>query len=216
MLFGFGVVVSMAEEHNDRRTEDFDQTPLDEPITVRWTGKLRGRVNERLGAYTSDPSNKSYDEHTVLVWRTLSRQETNVVIETVEEAEHFLTEMEWYATAGITWMNGPMRRCAERVRREVRNGLEEKRPEKEPPVSDGWGLDDLDQESRNAIFDAIYDVSDRWGVTIDDAEVFLESAGYFGSHESDDGLDTEVQELLDEAEHRAQENGRKTVQQRDL
>lgn len=31
-----------------------------------------------------------------------------------------------------------------------------------------------------------------------------------------DALDAEVQDLLDEAERRAQENGRKTVQPRDL
>jgi len=35
-------------------------------------------------------------------------------------------------------------------------------------------------EAYEATFDAIRHVSDRWGVTRNDAEVFLESVGYFG------------------------------------
>jgi len=103
-----------------------EQTQLAEPIKVRFTGKLRTRIQERHGEYTRNEDNPSYDGMTISVHRTLSRQKTNVVCETIEEAEAFIHTMEHYAMPGVHWMNGPMVKTARRVKREVREALDKR------------------------------------------------------------------------------------------
>jgi len=121
---------------NTRARED--QEELDEPIKVRWTGKLRGRVQNRQWDYIHN-SGKDEDGEWIIsedaepwniaCWRTLKRQKTNVVIETVEEANAMLRIMGYYEDGagpnGITWMDGPMVEVAKRVVREIREGLKE-------------------------------------------------------------------------------------------
>lgn len=110
-----------------------EQTELPEPIKVRFTGKLRTRINERqsdyvgkydrdTGEYDEDPDTEVYE---VSQFRPFMRQKTNVVIETEEEAYAVLGLMSYYSAPGITWMNGPMRESAKRVCREIRTTLDE-------------------------------------------------------------------------------------------
>ncbi len=105
-------------------TDDYErashQIVLEEPIKIRWTGYLRGRIAERHGEYVQGDDNRSNTERARSFMRTLRRQKTNIVIETVEEAEYFINEMERYATVDIHWMNGPMRNAAQRVLNEAR------------------------------------------------------------------------------------------------
>lgn len=122
MLFGFVAVVSMADnsEHTIPLCPESGQTPLTTPIKIRWTGYLRGRIAERHGQYVQGDDNPSNTERARSFMRTLRRQKTNIVIETVEEAEYFIKEMERYAIVDIHWMNGPMRNAAQRVLNEAR------------------------------------------------------------------------------------------------
>jgi len=108
---------------HDIPLERDEQTPLDEPIKIRFTGRLRGRITERHGAYTSDEANRSHTPRAVSVYRALTRQKTNVVLETVEESEAFVAEMHHYCDPSISWMNGAMVRCARRVRSEAKHEL---------------------------------------------------------------------------------------------
>ena len=118
------------------------QTELDDPIKVRWTGRLRGRIQERQwdyaatkidGEWVADPELDEQDDMLKrcngLAFRALSRQKTNVVCETVEEAQALYRVLDYYKDGagrhGITWMNGPMQKSVRRVRREIREGLEE-------------------------------------------------------------------------------------------
>lgn len=39
--------------------------------------------------------------------------------------------------------------------------------------------DDVSQERLDATFDPIFDLQDRWDISFDDAEVFLEPIGYY-------------------------------------
>lgn len=121
-----------------------EQTELVEPIVIRWTGKLRGRVQERQWDYAAskvdgewqvDPDLYAEDADNLkqcngLCYRALTRQKTNVVLETVEEAQSLYRVLDYYRDGagkrGITWMNGPMQKSARRVSREVREGLEQR------------------------------------------------------------------------------------------
>jgi hypothetical protein len=121
------------------------QTELDEPITIRWTGRLRGRIQERQWDYVASKNDDGEwvvaEEHygddaddlkqcNALAYRALTRQKTNVVIETVDEAKAVYRVLDYYKDGagrhGITWMNGPMEKAARRVRREIRVGLDER------------------------------------------------------------------------------------------
>lgn len=121
-----------------------EQTELDSPIKVRWTGKLRSRVQERQwdrtarkvdGEWIVDPDLMGEDADSLakcsgLTFRALSRQKTNVVVETVEEARAVYRVMDRYKNGagrrGITWMNGSMENTARRVRSNIRTELEER------------------------------------------------------------------------------------------
>lgn len=120
------------------------QTELAEPMKIQWTGKLRGRVQERQwdyaaskvdGEWVVDPDLKAEDaddlkQCNALAYRALTRQKTNVVLETIEEAQAVYRVLDYYADGagphGITWMNGPMQKSVRRVRREIREGLDER------------------------------------------------------------------------------------------
>ena len=122
---------------NTADTNELDeQHKLEDPIKVRFTGRLRDRINERTwdyagkkvdGEWVADPDGDPYE---VSQYRCFHRQKTNVVIKTVEEAYSFYNSMGHYASGagreGITWMNGPMAKAAKRVRREVMDGMKER------------------------------------------------------------------------------------------
>lgn len=108
---------------------------LPEPLKFRWQGRLRGRIQERQWDYAAT---KDGDEWVVDddaeprakgSYLALTRQKTNVVIETVEEAQALYSTMGHYCAGGgregITWMNGMMVKSAKRVRSEIVSGLQE-------------------------------------------------------------------------------------------
>lgn len=111
-----------------------DQEELPQPIKVNWTGRLRGRIQERHWDYAATKDGDEWvvsddaDPKAAAVYRALTRQKTNVVIKTVEEAYAFYSTMGHYRAGGghegITWMNGMMVKVAKRVSDEV---LEEMR-----------------------------------------------------------------------------------------
>lgn len=108
---------------------------LPAPIKIRWRGSLRDRVGERqwdMGATRNEdgewvPDPDARDEWAPAAYAALSRQKTNVVIKTVEEAEAVYATLGYYASGdgpgGITWMNAAMAKSARRVRREIEDGL---------------------------------------------------------------------------------------------
>lgn len=66
-----------------------EQTPLGETVKIRWRGNARWRVFTSLqSALESDWPERA------LAIRCLKREKTNVVIETVEEREALLAELE--------------------------------------------------------------------------------------------------------------------------
>lgn len=115
---------------------------LDEPIKIRFEGRLRGRINERAwdsvqtwegegsptdddpdGEWVIDPEAEEYLKN---VYRPVFRQKTQVVFETVEEATSFHNSMTHYAMGGVTWMNGMMRKSIRRVLSQLRSEMEER------------------------------------------------------------------------------------------
>ena len=130
----------------DVAVEREEQTELDEPITVRWhqETKLRSRVQERQwdyaaskvdGEWVVDPDLYGDDaddlkQCNALAYRALTRQKTNVVMETVDEAQAVYRVLDYYTDGagkhGITWMNGPMAKAARRVSAAIRNELEQR------------------------------------------------------------------------------------------
>lgn len=126
--------------------EDYDPDPenhrqLEDPIKVQWQStKLRSRIKERLWDYSNwDREGEGWEEWSLdledngrpaVAYRTLNRQKTNVIIKTVEEATALHNVLDWYSTGGgprgITWMNMAMENSARRVRKEIREGLEER------------------------------------------------------------------------------------------
>ncbi len=122
-----------------------EQTELDDPIKVRWTGRLRARIQERQWDYVATKNDEGEwvvaEEHygddadplkrcNALAYRALTRQKTNVVMETVDEAQAVYRVVSYYTDGagrhGITWMNGAMQSSARRVSREIRDGLEKR------------------------------------------------------------------------------------------
>lgn len=93
------------------------ETPLDTPIKVRWTGYARGRIGE----YNVDFTNHTAARFT----RTTTRQKTNVVMKTLEEAVAVHKELCSYDSDQRIWMNASQDRALSRVQREIRQGLEE-------------------------------------------------------------------------------------------
>lgn len=122
------------------------QTELAEPIAVRWhqDTTMRSRVQERQWEYAAskvdgewvvDPDLRADDADALekcngLAYRAFGRQKTNVVMETVEEAQSVYAVLGRYANGagrhGITWMNHAMQRSVRRVRREIREALAER------------------------------------------------------------------------------------------
>jgi hypothetical protein len=41
------------------------------------------------------------------------------------------------------------------------------------------GTERMSNEEYERTFDPMFDISDRWGISMEDAEAFLESVGYF-------------------------------------
>ena len=39
--------------------------------------------------------------------------------------------------------------------------------------------DEMSNEEYERTFDPMFDLADRWGITIEEAEVFLENVGYY-------------------------------------
>ena len=109
-----------------------DQTELDEPIKIRFEGRLRSRINERGWDSVQTKVDGEWvvaedaEEYLKSVYRPVFRQKTNIVFETVEEATSFHSSMEHYAMDGVTWMNGMMRKSIRRVRSELREEMEER------------------------------------------------------------------------------------------
>ena len=99
--------------------EDAKETPLESPIKVRWTGYARDRIQ----CYNGDFSTERSD----LVQATLERQKTNVVIETVEEGEAVVRELdEYHSTLQRDWMNEAMDNALNRVQSEIVAELEQR------------------------------------------------------------------------------------------
>lgn len=123
----------MTDPINTAESNDLDeQHELDNPIKVRFTGRLRGRINERTWDYAgkkiddewvADPNGDPWE---VSQYRCFHRQKTNIVVKTVEEAYSFYDSMGHYARGDVTWMNGPMAKAAQRVMGEVREGMQER------------------------------------------------------------------------------------------
>lgn len=121
-----------------------EQTELDEPIKIRFGGRLRDIINERTWDSVCTKQDDEWvidtdaEEYMKNQARPVRRQKTNVVFETVEEASAFHHSMGHYATDGVTWMNGMMRKSIRRVRRELRQEMEE---QGYPPVhaQTKWG-----------------------------------------------------------------------------
>lgn len=101
-----------------------DETRLETPIKVQWTGYARSRIGE----YAGDAVNSSEWAHKV--YRTLSRQKTNAVIHTVEEAEALAKEMNSYIDEhgphGRTWVNASVHRVCQRVQQEIIDAMDER------------------------------------------------------------------------------------------
>jgi hypothetical protein len=95
-------------------TDAQDETKLETPIKVSWTGKARSKAWEHFVDFDA--------ERYTLAARTLERQKTNVVVNTVEEAEALVGGG---GTAGRTWMNKAMDKAFQRVQAEVRDALSE-------------------------------------------------------------------------------------------
>lgn len=94
-----------------------------ETIKVNWTGYARNRISEYNSGYTEDGL---YDG-TISPTRFLAatgRQKTNVVIESVEEADAVYHELTSYDSDQRVWMNGSMDRSIERVQRLIREAME--------------------------------------------------------------------------------------------
>lgn len=109
---------------------------LPEPIKIRWTGKLRSRVQERQWDYAATKEDGEWvadddaDPKPAGSYLALTRQKTNIVLERVEEAQALYWTIGYYADNGasrhgITWMNGPMVDAAWRVRDEIVSRLDD-------------------------------------------------------------------------------------------
>lgn len=95
-------------------------------LNWRHQSKSRGLVRpaRRRGGHFVDFDAEPY----TLAARTLERQKTNVVVNTVEEAEALVGALDRYVgggTTGQTWMNKAMDKAFQRVQAEVRDALSE-------------------------------------------------------------------------------------------
>jgi len=88
---------------------------LETLIKIRWTGYARGRISE----YNSDFSTERSEKFS----NTVSRQKTNVVIKTVDEATAVYNELGEYSSSQRTWMNRSMDIALHRVRDEIQLGM---------------------------------------------------------------------------------------------
>lgn len=97
---------------------DEEETELDTPIKVRWTGYARSRISE----YNTDFDSISSDRFE----QAVNRQKTNVVIETVEEASAVASEMDNYSSYQRSWMDSSMDQAVNRVQSEIVEEMEER------------------------------------------------------------------------------------------
>jgi hypothetical protein len=101
-----------------------DETELETPIKIRWTGYARNRICE----YKQNATTERGDRADCVI-RTLSRQKTNAVIKTVEEADALANEMNGYINEagpeGRIWVNGSIASACERVQSEVISGMKD-------------------------------------------------------------------------------------------
>ncbi|AFH22687.1 hypothetical protein OSG_eHP32_00165 [environmental Halophage eHP-32] len=49
-------------------------------------------------------------------------------------------------------------------------------------------FDDMTDAEHEATFDPIHDVAERYGLTFEEAEVFLENSGYYGDTDDPDTI----------------------------
>jgi len=98
-----------------------------EVIKVRFTGKLRSRLNERYDAYAAEEKAEDNDHKQAQRARdALNRQKTNIVCHSEAEAEAVIAALEMFTGRSgrqVTWTNGSMRSAAERVTGELREQI---------------------------------------------------------------------------------------------
>ena len=82
----------VTQSHWDEIPDVAEQTQLDAPIKVRWSGKDRARVRRGLRASLAD----GYMERGI-GYPVMTRQETQIVIKTEEELEAFRAELSYKA-----------------------------------------------------------------------------------------------------------------------
>lgn len=112
-------------------TERTEQTELDNPIKIRWTGRARLRIKDvALDIGYNGWDDTVTDAHHARIYDALDRQKTNVVIETVEEAQALAGEMNGYRNesgrGGRVWVNGAIANACQRVQDEIVRGMEER------------------------------------------------------------------------------------------
>lgn len=99
-----------------------DSDELETPIKIRWAGEARMKINSHNLDFDSEKSER--------VTRTLDRQKTNAVIETVDEAEALANEMDRYrhdaGFEGRSWVNGAIASACDRIRGEIITAMGER------------------------------------------------------------------------------------------
>jgi len=135
----------MIQKTPDVSVEREEQTELDEPFKIAWSGKLRATVQQRQSDQVVAVNDKGenvvsercYGEDaddliqcSALTYRALDRYKTIIVLETVDEARAVYRILDYYkdgaGTNGITWVNGAQQSSVRRVRREIREALKER------------------------------------------------------------------------------------------
>lgn len=85
---------------------------LDVPVKVRWTGYARARISEYNRDFASVKSER--------FMKAICRQKTQVVMETLEEADAVASELSNYSSGmQREWMNRSMDRALSRVQSEI-------------------------------------------------------------------------------------------------
>lgn len=103
-----------------QQTKANDSTELKSTVKVRWTGYAR----DRLAEYAVDLAQDDDDTRWTHIQAALGRQKTNVVLETVEEAEALASEL-GDLQMGRPWTNSSIERAARRVQGEITEDLAE-------------------------------------------------------------------------------------------
>lgn len=104
-----------------------DEIELSEPVKIRWTGYARGRITEYNSHFGIDDGwrTASHGYRPDRFLRAADRLKTVLDIRTVEEADAIFYELQNYHSSSRTWMNGSMDRSIARVKRLLREEMEE-------------------------------------------------------------------------------------------